>query len=679
VISAPRSRTCVAAQIILTTAMLTAQSGAPSAGLDVSAFDRGVRPQDNLFMHVNGRWLAAKVMPSDAVNYGTFIELSDRAELEVRAIVEEITAQPKRAAGSPTQQIADLYASIMDEKRLDALGAAPIQPELARIDAIATSRDLAAEAGYLSAIAAGGPFAGEVGEDVRVPGSLVVRISPGGTLLPDRKDYLDPDPKFEAIRRQYVDYLVRIFRLVGRARPDVDAAHVVELETAIARLQWDQNESRDPSNSNGRFTLAELSKGMPGFDWQAWAKPQGIDHAAYLVLARPSFFKEFAALVPRVPLDAWKAWLAARFITASSIYLSNALGDARFDFFGRILTGQELPRTRWKRGVSLVNSYLGDAVGRLYVARRFSPTAKRRAERLAAQVLTAWRQAIAESEWLSAPAKREATAKLSRLSMKLAYPENWREYHGLTIKPDDLVGNVRRAQKFENDYRMRHIAGDRQSNPYWLITPQTVNAYYNPALNEMVVPAALLQPPLFDADGDDAINFGGIGAVIGHEISHGFDDRGRFYDATGTVRDWWTPRDVQEFERRSQLVVDQFGGYAPAEGLRVNGSLTRSENLGDLAGLAVAYRAYRISLHGRDAPILDGLTGDQRFFLAWARAWRGAIRPEYLRQWLLTIPYAPPEYRANGTVVNIEGFYEAFGVKPGDRLYREPGARVTIW
>jgi putative endopeptidase len=263
--------------------------------------------------------------------------------------------------------------------------------------------------------------------------------------------------------------------------------------------------------------------------------------------------------------------------------------------------------------------------------------------------------------------------------MKLAYPETWREYRGLVIKPDDLLGNVQRAQKFDNDYRMRRITGDRQSNTAWLITPQTVNAYYNPALNEMVVPAALLQPPLFDAGGDEAINFGGIGAVIGHEISHGFDDRGRLYDADGTVRDWWTARDAQEFERRAQQIVEQFSAYTPAGGLRVNGGLTRSENLGDLCGLSVAYRAYRIALEGRPAPIVDGLTGNQRFFLAWARAWRGAVRPEFLRQWLLTIPYAPPAYRANGAVGNIPAFYDAFGVKPGDRLYRDPAVRVTIW
>ena len=377
-------------------------------------------------------------------------------------------------------------------------------------------------------------------------------------------------------------------------------------------------------------------------------------------------------------MPTWKAWLLARLLTACAPYLTPALSDARFEFFGRVLSGQELPRTHWKRGVGLVNGFLGDAAGRLYVERHFPASSRIRVETLVARLVAAFRQAITEAGWMSERGKRSALAKLSRLSTKVGYPDRWRDYRGLVIKPDDLFGNVQRARQFDGEYKLRRLS---QPNAHgeWLMTPQTVNAYYNPVLNEVVVPAAMLQPPLFNADADDAANYGAIGAIVGHEIGHGFDDRGRRLDGEGAAVNWWTAGDEQSFTAIAQGLVEQFNGYSPIEGARVNGLVTLRENVGDLSGLAIAFRAYKMSLGGRSSPVIDGFTGEQRFFLSWAQAWKGHIRDEYLRQTLLSMPHAPPEYRANGPASNMAGFHEAFGTKPGDGMYREPGKRVTIW
>jgi putative endopeptidase len=647
-----------------------------NSGIDVTDLDPAVRPQDDLFRYVNGRWSARTDMPADRVSYGALIELSDRVERDLHRLIEDANATPARRPGSPQQQIADLYASMTNEARLEALGADPIRPELRKIDAIANGKDLAAEAGYLASIAAGGPFGGSVVEDAS--GRLAVYVIQGGTLLPDRDYYVNDAPRFASIRAEYQSYLAGLFALVGRADPDGEARAVIALETELAKLQTWQTDTREPTAASGSFTLSDLNRAMPGFDWAAWARPQGIDRVSSVILSHPPFFKAFADLVPTVPLATWRAWLAGRYITAAAPYLSDAFANARFEFFGRIVTGQEAPRARWKRGVSMVSGYLGDAVGRLYVARHFPPESRERAQRLVTNVVAAFRLALGDAEWMTPATRRKAIDKLTRLSVKVGYPEHWRDYAGLVIKPDDLLGNMQRAQKFENDYRMQRLAGLADPRD-WLITPQTVNAYYNTALNEMVLPAAMLQPPLFDPASDDAVNYGAIGAVVGHEIGHGFDQRGRQYDGNGRLHDWWTADDERAFERIARGLVDQYSAYVPLPGVRVNGVLALTENFGDLAGLLIAHRAYRLSLKGRAPDTIDGLTGDQRFFIGWAQAWRSKMRDEYLRQWILSSPHAAPEYRTNGTVANVPAFYEAFGVRPGDRLWRDPSERVRIW
>jgi putative endopeptidase len=674
-----RLRPAVEVAALLCAAALAA-SAQPElkSGLDLSTLDRSIRPQDDLYRFANGGWLARTEIPLDRVSYTAFIELLDKAESDIRAIVEEAAAAPDRRKGSAAQQIGDLYASMMNRDRIEELGATPIRPQLDTIEAIGTPTELAAEAGYLSSVAGGGPFAGFVAEDARSPGQLVVHLSQGGTLLPDRDYYLKDDARFVEIRARYEEYLARLFTLAGRAAPAKDARAVLALETELARAQWSPAESRDPAKTYNRLTLAQMSSEMPGFDWQAWARPQGIHRVRHLVVSQPSFFKTFAALVPATPLSTWKAWLAGRHITAAAPYLSEAFASARFDFFGRLLTGQELPRTPWKRGVSLVNGFLGDAVGRMYVDRHFPPSAKARAEKLVRTMLDAFRGAIDDLDWMADDTKREARDKLSRLETKVGYPSVWRNYRGLEIKPDDLFGNVQRAQRFQSERRIASLALQLDRGQ-WQITPQTVNAYYSHALNEIVLPAAMLQPPFFDPAADDAVNYARLGAIFGHEIGHGFDERGRRFDGRGAVRDWWSPRDVERFRAIARALSAQVGGYSPVPGAIVNGELTLAENVGDLGGLSIAYRAYKLSLGGRPAPIIDGYTGDQRFFIGWAQIWRAKVRPEFLRQDLLTSPYAPAELRANGPVSNLPGFYEAFSVKRGDRLYRDPGTRVSIW
>ena len=650
---------------------------APRSGLETAGFDRAVPPQDDLFLHVNSAWIKRTAIPEDRVTYGAFAEIVDKTDRDLRRLIEQTAARPNRPRGSPLQQIADLYASMMDVAEIEKRGVSAIRPQLQRFDALRTTRDVAAEAGYLASIAAGGPFGGLVGLDPVNPGAPVVRVTQGGILLPDRDYYLKDDPALAAIRDAYVKYLTCIFELTGRSAPADDARAVFGFETALARISWTEAESRNLAATYTRFTLRQLAADMPGFDWAAWARPQGIDRSPAVILAQPSFFKAFAALVPQTPIATLRGWLLARFVTAAAPYLSRAFDDARYDFFGVTLTGQESPRERWKRGVSMVNGFLGDALGKLYVETHFPDSTRARVQKILANVIAAYREALKDSDWLSAPARREAIEKLSALSTGIGYPGQWRSYRGLDIAPDDLIGNWQRALAFDNLYRLGNVGGTAGGE--WVVPPQTVNAYYSPGANEIVLPAAIFQPPLFDPAADDAVNYGAIGSLIAHEIGHAFDDRGRRYDGSGAVRDWWTPADMQRFEERSARLADQLERYEPLPGQRVNGTLAVAETMADLGGLAVALRAYRLSLKNGGGPVIDGLTGEQRFFMGWAQMWRARERDAYVRSTLQTSPYLPPALRANAAVSNLDAFFDAFGVKPGNRLYRAPAERIRIW
>jgi len=632
--------------------LVAAVAGQSRSGLDVTTFDRSVRPQDDLFRHVNGAWLSAVDVPADRVTYGTTAELADKTEADLKAIVDEVMARRPRPNGSAAQQLADLYASATDEATIERLGAAPLRPELARIDAIKSTSDVAAEAGRLSSIGAGAPFGGSTGSDPLRPGTPIVRIVPGGTLLPDRAYYTSDEPAMAAVRAKYDAYLRLIFEATSRDRPSEAAGEVLALETAIARAQWDGDDEAD-----GRYTLRELASAMPGFDWAAWARPQGLDRTPAVILARPAFFKAFAAMMPRVPLGTWQNWLVARYVTAAAPYLSSTFDMARFEFFGAALTGQAAPRTRWKRGVSMLNGFLGDAIGRLYVERHFPAASRARARKLVASIMDAYRDAIGGAGWMPASARRDAQARLAAMTAGVGYPDAWRDYSGFAVRPDDLFGNWQRALASENAEKLRRVRG--AGDGVWAQPPQTVGAFYLAATNEIVVPAAILQPPIFDAQAEDAVNYGAAGSLVAHEIAHAFTDKTGDFDAGP--------------------LIAQLNALEPLPGLHVNGRGTSVESFADVAGLSVAFRAYRQSLKGRPSPVIDGLTGEQRFFLSWARLWRAKERPEYVRSTLQTSVHLPATLRANVAAANMDGFHEAFGVKPGDALFRPPASRVRIW
>jgi putative endopeptidase len=662
--------------VLLSAAVLR---GSPSlkSGVDLVNLDRTVRPQDDLFRYVNGTWLATVEIPTDRVTWGTFAEMAERTDANLRTIAEN-AARANAAARTPARQIGDFYRSAIDEERLTALGAQPVRPQLERFAAIRNREEFAFEAGRLTSLMAGGPFGNSIVVDATDSSRLLVEIPQGGTMLPNRDYYLNMDAASIEVRQKYEAYLVRLFSLAGRADAAAAGHSVFEFEVALAKIQLPPSEVRIAARSAPRRTLRELGTAMPGFDWTAWAKPLGFDRVSNIVLLQPTFFQQFAALVANTPLDTLKNWLAARHLNSSAPYLSPAFVAARFEAFGRILTGQELPRERWRTGVSLANTFLTDAMGRLYAEQYFTREASVRAEQLMANLLTAYRQALQEAGWLSPSTRREALAKLSRLRLKIGVPSRWRDYRDLEITGDDLFGNVMRGRAFDNRYRMARVAGPLNADE-WMVPVQTLNAYYNPALNEITVPASMLQPPIFDADADDAANYGAIGALMGHELSHALDDRGQGYDARAMPRSWWMPADLQHFRESARIVAEQYDGYSPLPALRVNGDFTLTENLADVTGVALAYRAYLLSLKGQPAPVLDGFTGPQRFFMTWAAMWRSKVRDGYMRQWLLTLPHAPYEYRANGPVSHLPGFYEAFGVTEGDRLFRSPATRVRIW
>jgi len=664
--------------LVFTVAVLGAQQPALKSGVDRTNGNPAVRAQDNFYEHVNGGWIAKTEIPADKPAYGSFIELADKAESDVRAIIEGAAADKSRAAGSPAQQVGDLYSSFMNETKVESLGVTPVKPLLDRIDAIKTPADVAAVSGYLSSINAGGPVDAGVDPDAKNPTTPIVYLEQGGTGLPDRDYYLKDDPKFAEVRTKYEAFLTQLFTLAGRPNAARDAKAVLALETELAKIQWTKTETRDAVKTYNKFALADLPKEMPGFDWMAWAKPQGIDRSPNVIVSEPSFFKSFAAMVPSTPIESWRAWLAAQSLRSAAPFLSKPFVDANFDFFGRTLSGQPAQRERWKRGVSLVNGNIGFAVGRLYTEKHFPAASKTRMQKMVGNLLEAYRESITSLDWMTPATRTQALEKLSKFTTKIGYPDKWRDYSGLVIKPDDLVGNVQRAQKFENDYQIGKL-GKPIDRTEWLMTPQTVNAYYNPLLNEIVFPAAIMQPPFFDVEADDAVNYGGIGAVIGHEIGHGFDDQGRHYDGTGALRDWWTEADATEFDKRAKMLVVQYNAASPLPGVNVNGELTLGENIGDLGGVSIAFKAYQISLGDKPSPKIDGMTGEQRFFMGWAQVWRQKRREAYARQLALTDPHSPPEFRVNIPVSNVSGFYDAFEIKPGDTMFRDPKDRVKIW
>jgi predicted metalloendopeptidase len=663
--------------------LLVALPAAPAAaqqralGIDTTGLDRSVRPQDDFNRFVNGTWMERTEIPSDLSSYGSFVALRVESESAIRDIVEE-AARADAPQGSELRKVGDFYASFLDTALVERRGLAPLRQELERIDGLPEASALPALLAHLQKVGVSGPVGVFVGQDQKDSDTYVVSVSQSGLGLPDRSYYLGDDARLAEVRRAYATYLGRLFTLAERPDPAGAAERVLALETKIAEAQWDRARSRDRDATYNKMTVAALDAKMPSFAWNAFLAEGGMGAAAEVVVRQPDYLAKLDRILASTPVSTWREYLTASLLGAYADQLPSGFVDASFQFRGRTLSGLQEQRPRWKRGVSEVEGALGEAVGKLYVERHFKPEAKARMDALVKNLLAAFRAGIDDLEWMSPATKAEAQDKLAKFTVKIGYPDAWRDYAALDVRSDDLLGNAMRAARFRHEDMVGRLGGpvDRQR---WGMTPQTVNAYYNSVNNEIVFPAAILQPPFFDVEADDAVNYGAIGAVIGHEISHGFDDQGRKSDGDGNLRDWWTAADARAFEERTERLGALFASYEPVEGMPINAQLTMGENIGDLSGLAVALRAYHMSLDGEEPPVIGGFTGDQRFFLGWAQVWRTKMRDEALRQQILTNPHAPGDYRAFVPLRNIDAFYRAFDVKAGDGMYLPPTERVKIW
>jgi putative endopeptidase len=643
------------------------------SGLDLTGFDQSVRPQDDLFRFVNGTWTATTAIPPDRARYGVFDILAERAEADVRAIAEELDAAPD-TPGSDEQKIADLYASVLDVATADRLGARPLAAELARIDALTDPSELVGYFGYRTTVGLPSPVGLAVDQDARDATVYALLLQQSGLTLPDRDYYLSEGEPFTTIRNRLGAYVTQLLDL-ARVPAAADAgSRVVALETRLARAHWTDVQLRDPVATYNKFPVEQA----PGLDWDRYLATAQVTDTSAVVIGQPSFFSDLGAAIREVPLEDWKTYLRFTLVDHYAPHLSREFADAEFDFRGRLLQGREVQRERWRQAVTVLDTALGEAVGRHYVGRHFAPAAKQRIDALVVDLTTAFGSSIDQLDWMSDATRAQARDKLARLTTKIGYPDRWKDYAGLDVRRDDPVGNLARSARVEHERATAKLrsAVDRGE---WFMTPQTVNAYYNPPMNEIVFPAGILQPPFFNAGADDAVNYGAIGAVIGHEISHAFDDQGSKYDGVGNLRDWWSPQDRQRFVDRTSGLVAQYAAYEPLPGTRVDGELTLGENIADLAGLGIAHEAYRVSLAGAPAPDIDGFSGDQRFFLGWAQGWRSRIRDEALRERLLSDPHSPAEYRVNGVVTNLPAFHQAFATTPRDRLFTPPDRQIVLW
>jgi predicted metalloendopeptidase len=668
--------------------LITAVAGAadvakpvtPISGIDKQYIDTSVRAQDDFFTYLNGQWLKTTEIPADKSSWGTFAKLRDDLNPQLRGMIEAARKDQHKKAGTDSQKIGDLYTSYMDEKKLDALGYRPLAGEMHRIRALRDKKAAPALIAHLSQIGVSMPYSIGVGQDARESTRYAAQISQGGLGLPDRDYYLKKDDaKLVDMRAKYERHVEKTLALAGEKDAAAMAKSIVALETALAEVQWTKVELRDPVKRYNKMDFTELAALSPGYDWKGALAAAGIaTRTDYIIVGQPSYLTGFNQVLEQTDLETWKSYFEWQLLRSYSPYLSKDFYDANFAFYGATLSGVTENQPRWKHGVSTVEGVMGEAVGRQYVGRYFPAERKARMEVLVKNLLEAYRQSIDTLDWMSPATKKEAQAKLAKFTPKIGYPNKWRDYSALTIAPDDLVGNMMRARTFGYNRGVNKL-GKPIDREEWGMTPQTVNAYYNSSMNEIVFPASILQPPFFDMRADDAVNYGAIGAVIGHEISHGFDDKGSQSDGDGNLRDWWTKEDRAKFQAKADMLTRQYDGYSPVPGYNVNGALTLGENIGDNSGVAIAYKAYKLSLGGKPAPVIDGLTGDQRFFMGFGQVWRVKMRDQQVIVQVKTDPHSPGQFRANGTMMNQPAFYEAFGVKEGDKMYLAPKERVIIW
>ena len=643
------------------------------SGIDRQFMDPKVRPQDDLFRHFAGTWLDTYEIPADRASDGVTRTLYDIAEVQVREIIETASGEGE------AQKIGDLYKSFMDTDAIKARGLTPLQSDLAAIDAITDLSSFITTMAQLEMRGVGGIFGAAIYADPMNSSMNIFHIGQGGLSLPDEAYYREE--QYQPIREAFVDHVEKMGQLAGVA---LAASEILALETEIASHHWDQVKDRDATLTYNKTSRSELEALAPNFLWDSWASNAQIPAAAFdsLNIHEPSFFSGISAILADFDQrrDVWVSWLKWNLISGSAAYLTDDIVQQNFSFYGTTLSGTPQIRERWKRGVSLVQGSLGEAIGKVYVGLYFPEASKKAMLELVDYLTQAYEASIKELPWMSEATKEKALAKLATFTPKIGYPDKWRDYSTLEIKADDLIGNLQRIAAFGHAYEVAKI-GKPVDRDEWHMTPQTVNAYYNPLMNEIVFPAAILQSPFFDMGADIAANYGGIGAVIGHEIGHGFDDQGSKYDGDGNMVDWWVDSDREAFEKLAGQLIEQFDALSPAAtpDIHVNGAFTVGENIGDLSGLEIAYKAYKLALKGASAPIIDGLSGDQRFFLSWAQAWRGKNRPEEVRRRIATDPHSPDEFRCNQIVRNLAPFYEAFEVKESDAMWLAPSERVRIW
>jgi len=649
------------------------------SGIDLSFVDESVRPQDDLFRHVNGVWLREHEIPADRSIDNTFQKLRDLSEERVRGIIEDCARQ-RDSSNANVAKIRDLYHSFMDEASIEASGISPLTDTFAAIRTTSNITEFVQVLGQLSREGLADLFHLYVTSDKGDARNNIAYVNQGGLGLPDESFYKSEN--YTDVRAAYVTHIATMFELAGIDRADERAASVMALETVIAEHHWTNVASRDAEATYNRHTLQSFCELWPDFDFETWRVASGVplEGLEEIVVRQPSFFTGISALLNTTDLDTWQSWAIYHAVTSMAPYLSRAFVQQNFDFYSHTLAGTPQLRDRWKRGVALVEASLGEAVGEIYVAQYFDASAKARMDELVANLIAAYHHHISNLDWMTSETKVRALEKLSKFTCKIGFPEKWEDYRTLTIVPDDVVTNIRAVTAFERGTMFAKL-GAPVDRTEWFVTPQTVNAYYMPTFNEIVFPAAILQPPFFDPLADDAANYGGIGAVIGHEIGHGFDDQGSKYDGDGNLQNWWTDDDRTAFEARTSKLIAQYDALVPTglENVHVNGSLTIGENIGDLGGLTIAETAYRMSLGGVEPPVVDGLTGLQRFFCGWAQVWRGKSRPELALQRLTTDPHSPNEFRCNQIVKNVHSFYEAFNVQAGDGEYLSPEDRVSIW
>ncbi|GAA4878824.1 M13 family metallopeptidase [Ferrimonas pelagia] len=660
------------------TAASTAVKSALSSGIELNNFDRSIRPQDDFYGYVNGTWLKDAEIPADRTTVGAFYDLRIKAQKDVRTIIEDLAAMDGLKPGSDEQKVAALYQSMLDTDTINALGVKPLQAEFDAIAALNSDSDIAKYFAHAQTIGVSPPFVFYVSVDAKNSQQYAAHLWQTGLSLPDRDYYFNEGERFDTMRAQFVEHIETMYRLAGLAGGAKAAKTVMAMETALAEQQWTKVESRDSEKRYNKYATADLASVAADFDWNGYLSTLGAADLDNLIINQNTYVEGFNDVFKQFSVAQWRTYLTWHVLTTYASQLSAELDAENFDFFARKVNGQAEQQARWKRAVDKVNADLGEVVGKVYVKKHFTPEAKERMSVLVENLRKAYANSIDELDWMSEDTKKKAKVKLAAFTPKIGYPDKWKDYSSLTVQADDLVGNSMRAAQWGHQEQLAKLGGPIHTWE-WHMNPQTVNAYYNPTMNEIVFPAAILQPPFFNMEADDAVNYGGIGAVIGHEMGHGFDDQGSRYDENGNLVNWWTEEDLMAFQRRGRKLIKQYNDYQVFSDLSVNGQLTLGENIGDLSGITIGLKAYHLSLQGQEAPVIDGMSGDERVFIGFGQIWRAKYKEEALRNRVRTDPHSPSQYRANGPLANVPEFYEIFDVQPTDAMYIPSEDRVKIW